>query len=156
MAFLMACAGESSKSNKETSSEASMPEVEMQTYGEKVTNENAMPAAEFINNFKEDSTFVKLAGTVDAVCQAKGCWMNIDLENGKTMKVTFKDYGFFVPKDLAGKQVVIEGKALKQTTSVEEQRHYAQDAGKSEEEIATINEPKEEVVFEAVGVLVSK
>ncbi|MEM6767781.1 MAG: DUF4920 domain-containing protein, partial [Bacteroidota bacterium] len=40
---------------------------------------------------------LKLSGEVDACCQAKGCWMSMTLPDGKSMRVTFKDYGFFVP-----------------------------------------------------------
>ena len=48
-------------------------------------------------------------GTVTEVCKAKGCWMKVALENGEETMVKFKDYGFFVPKDMAGKEVVING-----------------------------------------------
>jgi hypothetical protein len=88
-----------------------------------------------------------------AVCQAKGCWMKLDLGNNETMRVTFKDYGFFVPKDAKGREVVIEGVALKSLTPVDELQHYAKDAGKTAEEIAAITEPVQELSFEAVGVL---
>jgi hypothetical protein len=71
------------------------------------------------------------------------------------MRVTFKDYAFFMPKDLAGKHVVVDGYAYVETTTVEELRHYAQDAGKSKEEINAITQPKREVSFEAAGVLVT-
>ncbi|MNY81520.1 hypothetical protein D3C86_2231200 [compost metagenome] len=70
------------------------------------------------------------------------------------MRVVFKDYAFFVPKDIAGKTVVFEGEAKKTTSSVEHLRHYAQDAGQSKEEIAKITEPKDELTFVAEGVIV--
>ncbi len=70
------------------------------------------------------------------------------------MRVTFKDYGFFVPKDIAGKTVVVEGVAQKKTTPVSELRHYAEDAGKSKAEIAQITDPKNELAFVADGVIV--
>ena len=97
---------------------------------------------------------VKVRGTVQEVCQAKGCWMNIaNDETGESMMVRFKDYGFFMPKDIAGREVIIEGQASFQETSVEELRHYAEDAGKSAEEIAAITEPKRELSFLASGVI---
>ena len=100
-----------------------------------------------------DRINTKLIAKVDQVCQAKGCWMKLNLEDGNQVMVRFKDYGFFVPKDIAGKKVIIEGKAFVAEVSVEEQRHYAEDAGKSSEEIAKINEPKRTEAFEAHGVL---
>lgn len=104
----------------------------------------------------QDSMQVTVEATVTEVCQAKGCWMNLtstEREDAPLMMVRFKDYGFFVPKDIAGRNVVITGKAYREMTPVEELRHYAEDAGKSEEEIAAITEPKEELKFMATGVI---
>ena len=98
---------------------------------------------------------VKVMGTVEAVCKAKGCWMNIASEKGETpMFVKFKDYAFFMPKDLAGKKVVMQGYAFKEITDVAALRHFAEDEGKSKEEIAKITKPKEEYKFMANGVLI--
>ena len=99
---------------------------------------------------------LEVEGEVNAVCQAKGCWMTVNLENGETMRVTFKDYGFFVPKNLAGTKVVFKGKPEVTETSVEELRHYAADAGKSKKEIMAITEPEIALTFVADGVLVPK
>jgi hypothetical protein len=96
----------------------------------------------------------KVSGTVESVCQVKGCWMQVKLDNGETMRVVFKDYAFFVPKDIAGKTVVFEGEAQKKTVPVEHLQHYAKDAGQSKEEIAKIKDPKEELTFVADGVIV--
>jgi len=70
--------------------------------------------------------------------------------------VRFKDYGFFMPLDSQGKQVIVEGKAFVKITPVDELQHYAEDAGKSKEEIAKITEPRKEFAFEANGVLIKK
>jgi hypothetical protein len=101
---------------------------------------------------------IKVKAKVESVCQAKGCWMNImaDGEPDKTVFVKFQDYGFFVPKDIAGMEVVLEGKAYLEETSVDELRHYAEDEGKTAEEIAAINEPVQEMKFMATGVEVIK
>ena len=48
---------------------------------------------------------------------------------------------------------VIQGKAEIETTSVEELQHYAEDAGKSKEEVEAIKEAKTELVFVAEGVI---
>ncbi|MEM7575252.1 MAG: DUF4920 domain-containing protein [Bacteroidota bacterium] len=98
-----------------------------------------------------DTLETQVHGIVEAVCQAKGCWMTIG-EVGEMM-VRFKDYGFFMPKDISGREVIAEGKAYYQTTSVDELRHYAEDAGESAEAIAAITEPKRELRFLASGVL---
>ena len=79
--------------------------------------------------------------------------MTMPLDGDKEMRVTFKDYGFFVPKDCAGKTAVIQGKAYLDTTSVEDLRHYAMDGGMTEEEAtAKYTEPEVAISFEATGV----
>ena len=87
---------------------------------------------------------------------AKGCWMKLKLGNGKESMVKFKDYGFFVPQELVGKEVVVNGLAYVEEMSVGDQRHYARDAGKSEEEVAAIIMVEKKYAFEADGVLIKK
>ncbi|MGB0789421.1 MAG: DUF4920 domain-containing protein, partial [Marinirhabdus sp.] len=100
-----------------------------------------------------DTIPVKFAGQVTSVCQAKGCWMKLEMPTGETT-VKFKDYGFFVPKNLAGTQVIVEGTAFVNEMSVEELRHFAEDAGKPKEEILKITQPKRTPSVIASGVLV--
>lgn len=108
-------------------------------------------------NLKEGDTLaITFATTVKSVCKAKGCWMRVALDTDKEAMVKFKDYGFFVPKDIENDTVVIQGKAFVSEVSVEEQRHFASDAGKTEEEIAGIIAPKKTYSFIANGVLVKK
>ena len=97
---------------------------------------------------------VAVKGKVTDVCDKKGCWLTIQTEDNSQFFVKMKDYGFFVPTALKGKNVVLEGTAERKVTSVDEQKHYAEDAKKSKEEIAKITEPKKEIKFEAKGVLV--
>jgi hypothetical protein len=99
-----------------------------------------------------DSLNAVVEAKVTEVCQSKGCWMKVELPNGESMRVTFKDYGFFMPKDLAGKSVKMSGLAKKEETDVETLKHFAEDAGKSEEEIALITAPEMDYKFVASGV----
>lgn len=126
------------------------------SYGEAVTKENVIAAAEVNAKLgKEAKKDLKLTGEVVGVCKKKGCFMTVKISDKETMMVKFKDYGFFVPKDMApGTKVVIDGFAERKVTSVEDLQHYAKDAKKSEEEIAKITKPKKEIVFEAKGVVV--
>ena len=78
----------------------------------------------------------------------------LDLGDGKEMRVTFKDYEFFVPKDAAGSLAIVEGVASMDTTSVEELKHYLQDAEASQEEIDAVTEPEYNYAFEAIGVII--
>lgn len=97
---------------------------------------------------------IRVEGTVVEVCQTKGCWLTFDAQQDINFRVTFLDYGFFVPKDLAGQKVVLEGMAWMETKSVNHLRHYAEDAGASDEEIAAITEDQVELLFEASGVYI--
>ena len=117
----------------------------------------SMSAEELVEALAQrDSLDVVVQGEVVEVCQKKGCWMTLKApalaEEGVTVR--FKDYGFFMPKGLSGSQVVVEGEARRTLTSVDDLRHYAEDAGKSAEEIAAIVEPKEELEVIATGVRV--
>jgi cytoskeletal protein RodZ len=124
------------------------------TYGKKISYEGAITTEELMKQLEgKDSVQVKLAGDVQAVCQKRGCWMDIKLPNAEAMKVRFKDYAFFVPKDADGKKAIMEGWAKREVVSVADQQHYAQDAGDSKEKIAAITEPKTSYTFEAEGVI---
>lgn len=124
-------------------------------HGKKITEDGAVPAPELVAKMGDKTEYAtKVQGTVESVCKMKGCWMKVKTTDGQTMRVTFKDYGFFVPKDIVGKQVVFEGTAQQTTTSVAELKHYAEDAGKSKAEIAKITEPEKALTFVADGVIV--
>ncbi|MGQ0740325.1 MAG: DUF4920 domain-containing protein [Bacteroidota bacterium] len=125
-------------------------------YGEKVNPEGAMPVSDAVaklNNGKEEVDG-KIKAKIVEVCEKKGCWIKLDLGNGETATVKMKDYGFFLPLTAKGKTVVIDGEIKIKTTSVAELKHYAEDAGKSKEEIAAIKEPKKEVRVMAKGIVV--
>ena len=97
---------------------------------------------------------VRFEGEVTATCAKKGCWM--DVASGEdTVFVRFQDYGFFVPTEGAeGKRAVMEGEAFFDTITVEMRKHYAEDAGESEEFIAAITEPELRLAFTATGVMI--
>lgn len=125
-----------------------------QSFGDKIDDKGAVGPSEFLEKIgNADSVQIKLKATVQEVCQKKGCWMNVDLGNEQSMMVRFKDYGFFVPKDCDGKIAVMDGVAFREVLSVEMLRHYAEDAGKSKEEIESITKPETRLSFEANGVL---
>ena len=123
--------------------------------GSEVNPEGAIPVEEMLIQLGNGTEMpAKVKGKVVDVCQKKGCWMELDKGDGSTIRVTFKDYGFFVPKDIQGREVVISGVAYVDTISVDDLRHYAEDAGKTKDEINAITEPETDVAFEADGVIV--
>jgi len=126
-----------------------------QKFGEEVKLGDVKPAAKMEAAMGDKKTVdMKIEGRVVDVCKKKGCWMTLEMPNGDPMRVTFKDYAFFMPMDIVGKKVVLDGLARKQTISVETLRHYAEDAKKSPEEVAKITDPKKELAFEAKGVVI--
>jgi hypothetical protein len=124
------------------------------TYGAGTTAEGYISVNDLEKKMTDKKFEGKVSGKVVEVCQEKGCWMKLERANGEPLMVKFKDYGFFMPKNIVGKEVVIEGTASIKETSVKQLRHYAQDAGKSKEEIEKIKKPKKDVQFVASGVLV--
>jgi hypothetical protein len=125
------------------------------SYGTAFVKEGpSVQASELEKRLSNDKFSGRVSGKVTEVCQEKGCWMRVDRGNGETLMVKFKDYGFFMPKDIVGKEVLLDGDAMMKQVPVKQQQHYAKDAGKSEEEIARIKEPKKELQFVAKGVLV--
>jgi len=143
--------------NHEETKEAAIADTTLMYFGDSITTDAAIAATEVINQLKgKDSAQLKLTGVIEDVCQKKGCWMNIAIGNNQSMRVKFKDYAFFMPKDAAGKTVFIEGWAYADTIPVAQLQHYAEDAGKSKEEIAKITEPEVSISFEAHGVIIKK
>ncbi len=126
------------------------------TYGDEITEKGAISVEAMVARLDQaDTVNVKVRGEITATCAMKGCWMNLVMPDGQEMRVTFKDYGFFVPSEgMEGNEALIEGMLTRTVTDVETLRHYAADAGKSAEEIDAITEAKEELAFEAVGVII--
>jgi hypothetical protein len=103
----------------------------------------------------EDTVEVVFSMKIDAVCQKKGCWMDVDLDNDAVARVTFLDYGFFVPLNAAGSEAIVKGKAFWKADTAAEKRHYAEDAGGSIEEIE-LDEDAYAPHIVATGVLIKK
>ncbi|WP_435255501.1 DUF4920 domain-containing protein [Tenacibaculum sp. A30] len=148
------------KGEKSTTNTTEVQKIEYASFGEKITDAEAISADEMRAKFKNlkagDTLNVKFTSTINEVCKKKGCWMKLDLGEEQESMVRFKDYGFFMPLNADAKEVVVNGKAYVTEISVDELQHYAKDAGKSEEEIAQITEPKYTYAFEADGVLIKK
>lgn len=93
-------------------------------------------------------------GKVVESCAVAGCWMTVELPSGDAMRVKMGDHKFAVPlSGIDGMDCVVTGKAYNKVTSVEELRHYLEDANRPQEEIDAITEEKSELEFMATGVL---
>ncbi len=130
------------------------PATKGMIFGEKTDAKGAVA----VNDLKfivktENETPVKVKGVVSDVCTMEGCWLKLQTADGKMM-IKMKDHAFLVPVDINGKEIVVDGTASMKITSVKELQHYAEDAGKTKEEIAAITEPKKEIILNAKGILV--
>jgi len=124
-------------------------------YGNIVKVDEVATTAEMISSVEETGEFTgKISGEIKEVCTKKGCWFSMDLPNGESMRVTFKDYAFFLPTNSQGFPIVIEGVATLTETDVETLRHYAEDKGASKEEVEAITEPERKITFEATGAVI--
>ena len=126
-------------------------------WGDKFDTSKAIDATSFIAAPTLETPTI-LRGKVLGVCKEAGCWFTVSDGKGGNMFVKLMagsgiDDELVIPKDCEGQTIYFYGKAKKKTISVEEQKHYAEDAGKSKEEIAAITQPKEELRFTSSGVV---
>ncbi len=122
------------------------------TFGEEITLSNAISVEHAIHEIdKLKHKEILLEGKVSKICEKKGCWMALEGE-GSSIRVTFKNYSFFVPKEIVEKRVQAQGVLSEEVMEISEARHYAQDAGKSEAEIQQIRQPSKEYRFVATAV----
>ncbi|MBL8115112.1 MAG: DUF4920 domain-containing protein [Acidobacteria bacterium] len=96
---------------------------------------------------------LRTEGKVNAVCTQKGCWMTMN-EGDQTVRITFKDYAFFVPKDIAGAKAVVEGSFKVEEIPEGTAKHYAEETpgGKPD----AIKGPQKQLSFEATGVEITR
>ncbi len=125
-----------------------------QHFGAAFTDAKEVALSEAISNTEKyaDQT-IKIVGEIRDVCQAKGCWL-IVTDGEHAMQVKFKDYGFFVPKNSAGKKVVLEGIVEKKTISEDHARHLASEA-KEKVDVSKIKGPQQVVMMMASGVQIT-
>ncbi|MGZ6970146.1 MAG: DUF4920 domain-containing protein [Thermoanaerobaculia bacterium] len=69
---------------------------------------------------------VRTEGVVSAVCQGSGCRMTLK-SGDQSVRVTFKDYGFFVPIESAGATATLEGVFTVRTIPEATAKHYAEE-----------------------------
>ena len=129
-------------------------------FGDTIHPEGAISAEEMLVKYQEmqegDTLEVKFSSVIENVCQNKGCWMYLELNDEESAYIRFKDYGFFMPFNASESVAIVEGKAFVSVRSVEALQHDAEDEGLSEEEIAAITEPEVSYSFTAHGVLIKE
>lgn len=109
-------------------------------YGKELKKSGAKSVKSVEKALEKSEKFTgKLEGKVTRVCTSKGCWLALQSDDSdQPVVVRFKDYGFFVPQDIVGKTVVVEG--------------YAKTKEKEDKDGNTVKD----ISFTADGVLVVK
>lgn len=95
---------------------------------------------------------VAVRARVAQVCQRKGCFL-IAQDGEHVARVTFRDYGFFVPTDSTGKTVTLVGTLGRRTLDEAQAKHYAEDAGKNPAEVTG---PQMEYAIVASSVIIPR
>lgn len=95
---------------------------------------------------------VRVTAEVKKACSKKGCWMEL-AEGDATVRVTFKDYGFFVPLDSAGSSATCEGVVEVKKLDKDQATHLANEGAHLK---VNADGSAEEIGFVATGVELKK
>jgi len=102
-------------------------------FGAPITPGPELALSEVLSNpdsFRDRAVIV--AGEVRAACTRRGCWMELAQSTDPKLpgcRVTFKDYGFFVPTDSAGAHAKVQGTLGVNTLPPERVAHLESEGG---------------------------
>lgn len=126
------------------------------TFGETITLSNSISIEYAISHLDElKNQEILISGTVHKVCENKGCWMVLQDEAANSIRVTFSNYAFFMPRNIIGKSVQVQGMLHEEHMNISEARHFAKDAGQSDNEIQRIQQKTKEYRFVATAVKIT-
>ena len=127
----------------------SLNDKEINFYGKKFI----IPSSK--NDDKIKSSDFLTSGKIISSCPKKGCWVKV-ITDFEEVFVTFKDYSFFVPKKgIRDKEIVVNGIIKIDTISISQLKHYAYDAGESEEFVSKIKHPQitKSIIADGVAII---
>ena len=121
-------------------------------YGSDFTTSAPHSLQVIVDNFGSFETKdIVIKAKVKKVCVKKGCWMTFHLPK-HSVRVKFKNYSFFVPLSLEGREVLVNGRMGRKKISIDDTKHYLEDASASKEKIAAVTHASYEYHFVASGV----
>lgn len=92
----------------------------------------AVPLADVLakpDAYTKDAVLVE--GVIEASCTRKGCWMQLAPAAGEApVRVTFKDYGFFIPLEAKGMKARAEGVTVVKELSKADVDHLTSEGAK--------------------------
>jgi hypothetical protein len=96
-----------------------------------VSAESAMPLGELVGAGEEYlGREITLTTRIARVCRKKGCFF-IARDGNAVARITFRDYGFFIPTDSAGKKVLLNGTFERRDITEAQAKHYRKDLGEA-------------------------
>ncbi len=100
--------------------------------GEKIDRAPTVKLAELLRSPEgQNGKAVVVEGKVRRACERMGCWMELaETGQGPGVRVTFKDYGFFVPVDSAGASAKVAGTVKVVDLSAASAAHYESEGGR--------------------------
>ena len=91
---------------------ASLKPLEKKNFGGQITEKTSVPLTSLVQSSeKYASQTVRTEGTVTAVCQSMGCWMEIGDETGQA-HIKMAGHSFFIPASANGHRAIVQGKVL--------------------------------------------
>jgi hypothetical protein len=121
------------------------------SFGAGVTLGEATPLERIVADPKAvEGRELRVDARIVEVCTRKGCWMVVT-DGERQVRVRFKDYGFFVPRDAGGRRVIVQGQAMVEEISEELARHHAEESGHPER-AGEIHGPQTSITLVATGV----
>lgn len=111
---------------------------------------DAQPLSTVLASATVPTEAVKVSGTVEAVCQKKGCWMVIK-DGDKQARVLVKDHAFAIPMDGKGKAATVEGTLEAKELSEANVAHLKQDG----DDTLTGDGPRQEYFLHATAIELS-
>lgn len=156
--FAIALIAVSCGTSKDASGEGDAPKLGKAYGPTTVQPELKVRVSEMVDRSETDGSEQEYTfeGEIVEVCSKAGCWVNVDNGKGGTFMVRFKDH-FTIPTDTkSGTKAYFHGVAFNDTISVAMLQHFAEDAGKSQEEIDAITEPEYKLGFIADGIVFKK
>ncbi len=154
VAFVSLVAGCQSSASK-GSAGAITEKTEWHTYGEAVEFDESDDVS--FAALKGGEQDVWVTGVITEVCMHQGCWIRLNDPSDRAagdLFVRTRDHAYLVPRNAHGHKVMIHGDTEYSELSVSDLRHYAEEAGKSQAEIAAISQPKTMITFHADTIII--
>ena len=109
-------------------SEPVTQDAQSETFGAKLNNSlPKLSMQDLVTNSPAHLTKgFQVEARIARVCQKKGCFF-IAQQDQHILRVSFRDYGFFIPTDSNGKTVTLAGELVQKELSLEQVAHFKAD-----------------------------